>query len=68
MKAVAKEITCTQIRIPHALWLAIKHEAVDMDTSANSAVIALVEEALEARRAHSRKRESLSQGTLRAAS
>jgi hypothetical protein len=62
------EITCTQTRFPKELWQSVKHAAVDMGTSANGALIILVEEALANRHALSHKHESLYQDTLRAVS
>lgn len=37
----------TQLRVPKRLWLLVKHRAVDMNVSANGAVICLLSEVLE---------------------
>lgn len=52
-----EETTITQVRLPSSLWKAVRHEAVDMDASANTAVISLLAEALEVRRARTRNAE-----------
>lgn len=53
---MAKDITVTQLRVPHELWTRVKHMAIDEDSgiSANAMAVILISEALEARRAASR--------------
>lgn len=45
------DIVSTQLRIPASLLKQVRHEAVEMGISGNAAILLLLREALESRRA-----------------
>jgi hypothetical protein len=49
-----EKIVITQLRIPETLYKQVKHEAVDLDMSANKAILTFLTEALASRHVQTR--------------